>query len=109
MKVTGIGIGGRNQHMALSALQELTFANQNNFSNKITFLSAGTDGTDGPTDAAGAVVDLDTITKANDLKLDIANYLLNNDSYTFFDQSGGLLKVGATHTNVMDLVVILID
>jgi hydroxypyruvate reductase len=109
VKVTGKGIGGRNQHMALSALQELAFVNQNNFSNKITFLSAGTDGTDGPTDAAGAVVDRDTIAKANDLKLDIANYLLNNDSYTFFDQSGGLLKIGATHTNVMDLVVILID
>ena len=109
VKVTGKGIGGRNQHLALSALQGLALVYGNKFSNKITFLSAGTDGTDGPTDAAGAIVDRDTITKANDLKLDIANYLLNNDSYTFFDQSGGLLKIGATHTNVMDLVVILID
>lgn len=93
VKVTGKGIGGRNQHMALSALQGLALVNGNNFSNKITFLSAGTDGTDGPTDAAGAIVDRDTVTKVNDLKLDIANYLLNNDSYTFFDQSGGLLKL----------------
>ena len=95
--------------MALSALQELASIYRNNFSNKITFLSDGTDGTDGPTDAAGAIVDGDIIAKANELKLDVANYLLNNDAYTFFDQSGGLLKTGATHTNVMDLVVMLID
>jgi len=109
VKVTGNGMGGRNQHMALSALQELALTNRNNFSNRITFLSAGTDGTDGPTDAAGAIVDEDIITKANELELDETNYLLNNDSYSFFDQSGGLLKTGATHTNVMDLVVILIE
>jgi hydroxypyruvate reductase len=109
VKVTGNGMGGRNQHMALSALQELALTNRNNFSNRITFLSAGTDGTDGPTDAAGAIVDEDIITKANELELDETDYLLNNDSYSFFDQSGGLLKTGATHTNVMDLVVILIE
>jgi hydroxypyruvate reductase len=109
VKVTGNGMGGRNQHMALSALQELALINRNNFSNRITFLSAGTDGTDGPTDAAGAIVDGDIITKANELELTVSDYLLNNDSYAFFDQSGGLLKTGATHTNVMDLVVILIE
>ena len=109
VKVTGKGIGGRNQQMALSALQELALINRNNFSNIITFLSAGTDGTDGPTDAAGAIVDGDIIAKANELKLDVEDYLSNNDAYTFFNQSGGLLKTGATHTNVMDLVVMLID
>jgi hydroxypyruvate reductase len=107
--VTGNGIGGRNQQMALSALLELASVDDKAFSNKITFLSAGTDGTDGPTDAAGAMVDVDIISAANELHLDTAKYLLNNDAYTFFEQTGGLLKTGATHTNVMDLVVILIE
>ena len=109
MKVTGNGIGGRNQQMALTALDQLATVGENNFSNKITFLSAGTDGTDGPTDAAGAIVDGDTVSKTSELKLDIAKYLLNNDAYTFFSQSGGLLKTGATQTNVMDLVILLIE
>ena len=109
VKVTGNGIGGRNQQMALTALDQLATVGENNFSNKITFLSAGTDGTDGPTDAAGAIVDGDTVSKTSELKLDIAKYLLNNDAYTFFSQSGGLLKTGATQTNVMDLVILLIE
>ena len=109
VKVTGNGIGGRNQQMALTALDQLATVGENNFSNKITFLSAGTDGTDGPTDAAGAIVDGDTVSKTSELKLDIAKYILNNDAYTFFSQSGGLLKTGATQTNVMDLVILLIE
>jgi hydroxypyruvate reductase len=107
--VTGNGVGGRNQQMALSALLELASVDDNVFSNKITFLSAGTDGTDGPTDAAGAMVDVGIISAAKELNLDTAKYLLNNDAYTFFEQTGGLLKTGATNTNVMDLVVILIE
>ena len=107
--VTGNGVGGRNQQMALSALLELASVDDNVFSNKITFLSAGTDGTDGPTDAAGAMVDVGIISAANELNLDTAKYLLNNDAYTFFEQTGGLIKTGATNTNVMDLVVILIE
>ena len=107
--VTGNGVGGRNQQMALSALLELASVDDNVFSNKITFLSAGTDGTDGPTDAAGAMVDVGIISAAKELNLDTAKYLLNNDAYTFFEQTGGLIKTGATNTNVMDLVVILIE
>jgi hydroxypyruvate reductase len=107
--VTGNGVGGRNQQMALSALLELASVDDNVFSNKITFLSAGTDGTDGPTDAAGAMVDVGIISAAKELNLDTAKYLLNNDAYTFFEKTGGLLKTGATNTNVMDLVVILIE
>lgn len=110
--VSGSGTGGRNQQMALSALLELTYVSEDPDDkelNTITFLSAGTDGTDGPTDAAGAYVDIRIISKAKELKLDAAKYLLNNDAYIFFEQTGGLLKTGATQTNVMDLVVIIIE
>ncbi len=109
VKVKGNGIGGRNQQMALSALLELTIVSDNNFSNSITFLSAGTDGTDGPTDAAGAIADMQIISAAKELELDATSYLLNNDAYPFFEQIGGLFKTGATFTNVMDLVVIIIE
>ena len=55
------------------------------------------------------MVDVGIISAAKELNLDTAKYLLNNDAYTFFEQTGGLLKTGATNTNVMDLVVILIE
>jgi glycerate-2-kinase len=75
----------------------------------ITLLSAGTDGTDGPTDAAGAIVDGETVVRARKQGLDPLEYLNNNDSYTFFRRCGGLLVTGATGTNVMDLQIVLID
>jgi glycerate-2-kinase len=75
----------------------------------ITFLSAGTDGTDGPTDAAGAIVDGHTITKAKSLGLDPEEYLSNNDSYHFFKKVGGLFITGPTGTNVMDIQITLLD
>jgi glycerate 2-kinase len=75
----------------------------------ITFLSAGTDGTDGPTDAAGAVADGETIQKARALGLDPQSFLDDNDSYHFFEKTGGLFKTGPTGTNVMDLQIILIE
>lgn len=68
-----------------------------------------TDGTDGPTDAAGAVADNMTTKNARLLKIDIDDYIKRFDSYNFFKQEGGLIKTGPTLTNVMDIIVVLID
>ncbi len=75
----------------------------------IAILSGGTDGEDGPTDAAGAVLDDELLQRAKSMGLDPAEYLAINDSYTFFEQCGGLLKTGPTHTNVMDVRVALVQ
>jgi glycerate-2-kinase len=102
VKMTGKGSGGRNQHFALlSAL--LLQSNPG-----ITILSAGTDGTDGPTDAAGAVVDSATIHEAKLKNLDPETYLAGFDSYNFFKNAGGLVITGPTMTNVMDIIVVII-
>lgn len=102
VKVTGEGLGGRNQELALAAALQLK-----GFPT-ITVLSGGTDGSDGPTDAAGAVVDEQTIIKAQDLSICPEDYLANNDSYHFFQQTGGHLITGPTLTNVMDIMMALI-
>jgi glycerate 2-kinase len=107
--VTGKGKGGRNQHLVLSALMELASQQGKTTNNEIAFLSAGTDGTDGPTDAAGAIADKQTLSIAQEKQLDLEKYFNNNDAYHFFEQAGGLIKTGATQTNVMDLVVVIID
>ncbi len=100
--VSGGGKGGRNTEMALAfALEVEGFPG-------ITFLSAGTDGTDGPTDAAGAFADGKTAGRARRAGHNPETYLANNDSYTFFRESGGLFATGPTGTNVMDLQIILI-
>jgi glycerate-2-kinase len=96
VQVKGNGKGGRSQQFALAA----AIALKN--SSDITLLAAGTDGSDGPTDAAGAIIDEKTY------RSEAESYLRNNDAYTFFEKYGGLVKTGATHTNVMDLVVTLI-
>jgi glycerate-2-kinase len=75
----------------------------------LLILSAGTDGTDGPTDAAGAYADGETLARAKELGLNPNAYLENNDSYNFFEKLGDLLKTGPTGTNVMDLVVGLVE
>jgi glycerate-2-kinase len=75
----------------------------------VVLLSAGTDGTDGPTDAAGAIVDGETIKKAKASGIDPASYLNNNDSYNFFKEVDSLLITGPTGTNVMDLQIVLLD
>jgi glycerate-2-kinase len=103
VKMTGKGIGGRNQHFALLAALLL----QSNPG--ITILSAGTDGTDGPTDAAGAVVDSDTIRDAKTRNLDPGTFLAVFDSYNFFKNAGGLVVTGPTMTNVMDIIVVIIE
>lgn len=103
VKVKGKGLGGRNQHLAL-----LTAGLIKDFPG-ITLLSGGTDGSDGPTDAAGAVVDSLTAKNASNLHLDMEQYINNFDSYHFFKQEGGLIITGPTQTNVMDLMIVLID
>ncbi|MDN3657391.1 glycerate kinase [Ferruginibacter paludis] len=106
--VTGKGKGGRNQQMALSAQLELSMYT-NNDTLTFTFLAAGTDGTDGPTDAAGAIAAQYSIELANEKKLDAAAFLNNNDAYHFFEQTGGLFRTGPTQTNVMDLVIVIAE
>jgi len=103
VKISGEGKGGRNQHLALLAAQRLRKTIG------ITVLSAGTDGTDGPTDAAGAVADAETIFRAVSLNEDPEKYIYEFNSYVFFKLAGGQIKTGPTFTNVMDLVVVLID
>lgn len=93
------GRGGRNQHLALSAAIEL----QNN--PRITLLAAGTDGTDGPTEDAGAVVDGGTLSRGALSGLDAERCLANADSGSFLEASGDLISTGPTGTNVMDLVI----
>jgi glycerate 2-kinase len=104
VRVTGSGKGGRNQHFVLSALQELS--NHNNAD--MLILSGGTDGTDGPTDATGAMGDKETIYMALQRNVSISAYLQNFDAYHFFEQAGGLIKTGATQTNVMDIMLAIV-
>ncbi|MFP4444815.1 MAG: glycerate kinase [Desulfosudaceae bacterium] len=100
--IRGKGQGGRNQEFCLAVVEEIAGAGD------LVILSGGTDGTDGPTDAAGAVVDAATLTSAQRLGLDPAAYLADNDAYTFFEKTGHLLMTGPTNTNVMDLRIMLI-
>jgi glycerate 2-kinase len=103
VKMTGKGSGGRNQHLAL--LSSLLLQDKPG----ITILSAGTDGNDGPTDAAGAVVDSDTIPIAVRKNIDPERYLSTFDSYHFFKKAGGHIITGPTMTNVMDIIVIIVE
>ena len=98
----GSGLGGRNQEFALALAPHIRGQHS------IVALSGGTDGTDGPTDAAGAIVDNTTITKADAIGLDYRKFLDSNDAYHFFNRTGELLITGPTRTNVMDLRVILV-
>jgi hydroxypyruvate reductase len=100
--IRGGGLGGRNQEFALAAALELDGCAG------VVVLSGGTDGTDGPTDAAGAIVDGGTVARAAELGLDAARFLEDNDSYHFFEAAGGLLITGPTRTNVMDVRVVLV-
>ena len=97
VNVTGSGVGGRNQHFALTALRELD--------ENITILSAGTDGIDGNSDDAGAVVSLDTKNSANNINLSINEYINNFNSNSFFKRVDSLISVGYTGTNVMDIMI----
>ncbi len=101
----GHGLGGRNQEFVLAFLHQRGIEGMQ----RITVLSGGTDGEDGPTDAAGAIGDAELLAQAARLGLAPADYLARHDSYHFFQPLGGLLCTGLTQTNVMDLRVILIE
>ena len=103
VKVTGKGAGGRNQHLAL--MSAILLKDKSG----ITILSAGTDGNDGSTDVAGAVVDSDTIPEALSKNIVPEKYLTRFDSYHFFKKAGGHIITGPTMTNVMDLIVVIIN
>ncbi|MCS7287235.1 MAG: glycerate kinase [Anaerolineae bacterium] len=100
--IKGKGKGGRNQELALAAAIALEGWDE------ITIVTLATDGTDGPTDAAGAIVDGTTVRRGLEKGLSPLAYLQDNDSYTFFKALGDLLVTGPTNTNVNDLVFILV-
>ena len=102
--IKGKGKGGRNQELTLAFLIAMGRHTQ-----PFYFCSLGTDGTDGPTEAAGAWVDQHSFQKALDLGLDMQNYLNNNDSFHFFEKMGQLIFTGPTKTNVMDIIFCLYD
>jgi len=96
--IKGNGKGGRNQELALAAVNEL--AGEKN----AVLISLATDGDDGPTDAAGAVVTGESARRAESLKVDMAEHLSKNDAYVFFDALGDLIRTGPSGTNVNDLI-----
>lgn len=101
--IKGHGLGGRNQEFALAGAFEISGLE------KVVILSGGTDGTDGPTDASGAIADYTTIDRARSMGLDPKAHLENNNAYPFFQSLGDLLMTGPTHTNVMDVRILLVD
>lgn len=107
--VKGSGKGGRNQQLALELSLKLNKLNIK--SADISFLSAGTDGIDGPTDAAGAIGTLDLVNNSLEENIKAEDYLNNNDAYAFYNKyrkGSHLIKIGHTGTNVMDLHILLI-
>lgn len=98
VKVRGQGLGGRNQELVLAAAVAMEGLPD------VVLVALGTDGTDGPTDAAGAVATGETITRAHSLGLDPVAHLADNDAYPFFDALGDLIRTGPTGTNVNDLL-----
>lgn len=100
------GKGGRNQEFVLALANEIKprqFVN-----NRLTILSGGTDGEDGPTDAAGAIWDAEVANNAVQRGLEKSDFLRDHNSYWFFKNTGGLLQTGLTGTNVMDIRIVLI-
>lgn len=100
--ITGNGLGGRNQEFVLASAMDIDGMKD------VVVLSAGTDGTDGPTDAAGAIADGETISRAKQMKLNSLDYLQRNDSYHYFEKLNDLIKTGPTNTNVMDIRLLLV-
>jgi glycerate-2-kinase len=101
--VCGSGRGGRSQELALAAAIALDAGHPT------ALLAAGTDGSDGPTDAAGAFADEATLARGREAGLDARAALARNDAYAFFAAEGGLFVTGPTHTNVMDLALLRVD
>jgi len=100
--IRGKGLGGRNQEFVLAAAIDIDGLEN------VVILSGGTDGTDGPTDAAGAIADGMTKNRALEKGMTAEQYLQENDSYHFFEPLGDLLITGPTHTNVMDLRLVMV-
>ena len=103
VRIIGTGKGGRNQELALACARGIDGLED------LLFFSLGSDGTDGPTDAAGGIVDGTTAGRLRDTGCPIEVYLDNNDSYHGLQASGGLLVTGPTGTNVNDLMVLLVS
>jgi glycerate 2-kinase len=101
--IHGKGLGGRNQEFCLSAALDLV-----ELPPRVVILSGGTDGNDGPTDAAGAMVDPYTIRRGKELGMKAIDFLTNNDAYHFFEKTNDLLMTGPTNTNVMDVRLVLV-
>lgn len=101
--IRGKGLGGRNQEFCLAAALDLA-----GLAPRVVILSGGTDGNDGPTDAAGGIVDPLTVARGNDAGLEAAEYLNNNDAYHFLEKTNDLLITGPTNTNVMDVRFVLV-
>ena len=99
--IKGDGHGGRNQELALAAVDEIRDLEN------VMLVSLATDGEDGPTDAAGAVVTGESARRAESLGLDAAGYLSRNDAYNFFHKLDDLIKTGSSGTNVNDLIVMV--
>lgn len=102
VSVSGKGKGGRNQECTLAAVKEI-----DGMEDTLIFC-AGTDGTDGPTDAAGAYCSGETYRSGMNKGLDSIEYLLNNDSYHYFEKIGNLIKTGPTGTNIMDIYMVFV-
>ena len=100
--LTGKGLGGRNQELALAAAIGIEGLED------VAVFSVGSDGTDGPTDAAGGYVDGDTATRLRKLGRPAESYLSDNDAYHALSACGGLIVTGPTGTNVNDLTVALV-
>jgi len=103
VRVVGRGKGGRNQELALAVAAGLDGLRE-----PAAFLSVGTDGIDGPTDAAGGLVDGTTLARARDLGVDVDASFADNDAYHALDRLGDLVRTGPTDTNVGDLQVLVI-
>ena len=103
VNVTGNGTGGRNTETALAFCMEI-IGHEN-----IVGLFSGTDGIDGPTDAAGAICDGNTRLLARQYNCSARDHLVDNNSYAFFEKMDDLIKSGPTGTNVMDIGIVLIE
>jgi glycerate 2-kinase len=104
------GLGGRNQQTVLAALARwIDTQPKLPAPCQVAILSGGTDGEDGPTDAAGAFFDIEVVAAANRQNLHAVDFLKRNDAYHFFELLGALLKTGATNTNVCDVRVVLVE
>jgi glycerate-2-kinase len=101
VSITGKGLGGRNQEVALAASQIIAGTK------RIAIASLGSDGIDGPTKAAGALVDGYTVLSGAKLNLNIDNFLRNNDSFNYLEKTNNLIFTGPTGTNVMDFIVVV--